>query len=168
MSGREVPGFERWRQREAQRSRAMQQQELGVLMDQIRRRWTEQQAKVSKDWEDKEARVFDIFSRIESVVVEFKAAAGERQELERQVGALELENDQLKQVPADTSRQERLVRINGLRLEIQQLEDGLTRADAELRAANESKNRYKRLFLESSGVLRTMAEEEKRRASARK
>lgn len=165
MSKKNAVSFEVWKQKETQRMKSIQRQEMEILIDKIRKQWTAQQAKVSKDWEDKEAKIFEGFSRIENVVCEFKAAVSERQQLEKQLEALEAENDQLKQVPSDAPRQERLMRINNLRLEIQQLEEDLTRSDAELRAANESKNRYKRLFLESNKVLHEMVEEEKKHSS---
>lgn len=167
MTSKDAANFEVWKQRETQRVRNLQNQEIAILIDKIRKQWTAQQGKVSKDWEEKESRIFEGFSRIETVVSDFKAAVNERKALEKQLRSLEQDNDQLKQVPTDTTRQERLLRINNLRLEIQQLEEDLTKADAELRVANEGKNRYKRLFLESNNVLREMVEEEKKHSNKR-
>lgn len=165
MSSKDIASFEVWKQRETQRVRALQKQEIAILIDKIRKQWAGQQGRVSKDWEEKESKIFEGFSRIETVVTDFKSAVAERKQLEKQLRSLEQDNDQLKQVPTDTTRQERLLRINNLRLEIQQLEEDLTKADAELRAANEGKNRYKRLFLESNNIVREMVEEEKKHGS---
>jgi hypothetical protein len=161
LSKRDAAAFEIWRQKEVERMKSLQRQEMGVLIEKIRKQWGAQQARVTKEWEDKESRIFDCFTKIETAVCEFKATNAECQNLQKQQRALEQENDELKQVPADAARQERLVRINNLRLEIQQLEGNLTKVDAELRVANESKNRYKRLFLESNSVLSEMLEEQK-------
>jgi chromosome segregation ATPase len=163
LSGKEAAAFETWKQREGERMKAAQRQEMGILIDKIRRDWAAQQARVSRDWEAKEGRILEIFTKIETVIGEFKAANAERQTLEAQLQALEQENDELKKIPPDSTRQERLVRINNLRLEIERLEGDLTRADAEVRATNESKNRYKRLFLESNTVLNEMLQEQKQK-----
>jgi hypothetical protein len=161
LSGKEAAAFETWKQREGERMRAAQRQEMGILIDKIRRDWAAQQARVSRDWEAKESRILEGFTKIETVVREFQSTNAERQALEAQLLAIEQENDELKKVPPDSTRQERLVRINNLRLEIERLEGDLTRADAEVRAANESKNRYKRLFLESNSILNEMLQEQK-------
>jgi SMC interacting uncharacterized protein involved in chromosome segregation len=142
-------------------SHARDHQERGILIDQIRRKWDEQRERISKEWQEKEAKIDECFTKISIAVCEFKATAAENQTLQKQLDALQQESDDLKQVPVSAGRQERLVRINNLRLEIQRLEEALTTADAELRAANESKNRYKRLFPESKTVVNEMLEDQK-------
>jgi hypothetical protein len=161
LSKKDADAFEIWKQKEVERLKARQRQEMGILIDQIRKQWNAQQARIIKEWEEKEARIFECFTKIETAVCEFKTTAAENKALQKQLEALQQESSALKQAPPDAARQERLVRINNLRLEIQRLEDALTTADAELRAANESKNRYKRLFLESNTVVNEMVEDQK-------
>jgi muconolactone delta-isomerase len=152
------------RAKEAENTRELQRQEMGILIDKIQGQWSAHQLRASKEWEEKEAQILTGFSKIENVFCELKAVIAERATLERQLKTLTEESDHLKQIPStDSARQDRLVRINNLRLEIRQLEEDVTTADAELRAVSESKNRYKRLFLESNKVLQSMLEEEKQR-----
>lgn len=162
MNAREQAAFELWKRKETQRVQSQQRQEMGVLFDKIKKQWAGQQLKVMKDWEESEGRVLEGFEKIETAASELRNVTSEKQGLERQLKSLEQENNQMKQVPADTNRDSRLVRINNLRLEIQQLESDLTSNDAKLRVANESKNRYKRLFLESTRVVQELVEEDKR------
>ena len=170
-SKKEALAFELWKQKETERCREIQRQDMKIFIDKIAAQWSAQQSRVSKEWEQKETEIMDGFNKLEKLICECKSAVSERQTLEKQLKILEIEKDQLKKGPSDKERQERLVRINGLRLEIQKLEDDLTKADAELRAANEGKNRYKRLLLDANKVVHEMEEEElkrKQRHQARK
>ncbi|OHT03907.1 coiled-coiled tumor supressor protein [Tritrichomonas foetus] len=141
---------------------------MKIFIDKIATQWASQQNKVSKEWEEKEASIMEGFTRIGTVICEYKNAVAEKQTLEKQLKSVELEHDHLKKVPSDSARQERLVRINSLRLEIQKLEEDLTKADAELRAANEGKNRYKRLLLQANKTVHEMEEAEAKRKQNQK
>jgi hypothetical protein len=160
LTSKEAAAFEAWKLKEVERLRELERKELGILVEKYKTQWGAQQTRITREWEDKEAKILESFTKIEAIVCEYKTATAERQSLRKQLEALEQENDQLKQIPIDNTRQERLVRINNLRLEIQKMEDDLTKSDAELRAANESKNRYKRLFLESNRVVTEMVQEQ--------
>jgi hypothetical protein len=164
---KKAAALEAWKQREGERARIQSQQEMGILIDKIRSQWSAEQSKASREWEEKEAQIITGFGKIETAYCKLKAAMAERQTLEQQLKVLTAENDQLKQLPSiDTTRQERLVRINNLRLEIRQLEEELTKTDAEFRSAVESKNRYKRLFLESNKILQSILQEQKQGATS--
>lgn len=167
LTRQEAAAFEAWKTKETERARQAEQHELRALGEKLEADAAAKRAKISKDWDDKDARIANSFARIETMITDYLSAAQERKSLQRQLETLEHDNDQLKQIPVDNSRQERLVRINNLRLEIQKLEEDLTRSDAELRAANESKNRYKRLFLESNKVVAEMVQEQQKQQKAK-
>lgn len=166
-SKKEALAFELWKQKETERCREIQRQDMKIFIDKIASQWSTQQSRVSKEWEQKETEIMDGFNKLGNLICECRSAVAEKQTLEKQLKTLEIEKDSLKKGPSDKDRQERLVRINGLRIEIQKLEDELTKTDAELRAANEGKNRYKRLLLEANKVVHEMEEEENRRKQRR-
>ena len=168
LTKKEMIALENWKQKETERMRALQRQEMKIFIDKIASQWSAQQTRVSKEWEEKENSIMDGFTKIGNVICQYKDAVAEKQNLEKQFRDVEAENDRLKKIPTDNTRQERLLRINELRLEIQKLEDELTKADAELRAANEGKNRYKRLLLEANKVVHEMEEEEAKRKQRHK
>lgn len=156
--------FEIWKQKESERMRIIQQEELTNVVNQIKKQHALQQEKYEADWQRKERDIEECFSRIGNVICDYQKANAERQDLEKQLASLEAENDKLKVVPADDARQTRLVNIRSLRLEIKKLEEELTESDAQLRKLNDDKNRYKRLYLEANKVLQEITENQKKRA----
>lgn len=163
MSKKEAQ-FEIWKQKEIERMRIIQQEELSNIVNQIKKQHAVQQEKYESDWQIKEKSIEECFSKIGNVICDYQKANAERQELEKQLQTLEAENDQLKAVPVDNARQGRLVNIRALKQEIEQLEDELTKSDAQLRTLNDDKNRYKRLYLSATKALQEMMEVQKRRS----
>jgi len=154
--------FEQWKITETERIRNIQKQELAIIVEKIRKEWMGTSTKVQKSWNEKESQIENSFSQLQTVICEYENALSEKKNLETTIKDLEEELEQLSRPPPDDGKQERLSRINSLRLEIQKLEEDITEADTELRETTNSKNRYKRLYLQSIKSLKEMSEDKKR------
>lgn len=167
-SKKEAMAFELWKQKESERCKELQRQDMRIFIEKIGSQWSAQQSKVSKEWSEKESAIADGFNKIGLVVSDYKNAVAEKQALEKQLRQLDQEIDQLKRGPSENNRQQRLTNINALRLEIEKLTDELSKSDQQLREANEKKAKYKRRFCEASQIVRELEEEEAKRKQRRR
>ena len=154
--------FEQWKIEESERIKSIQKQEITILIEKIRKEWITTSTKVQKSWNDKENQIDNAFNSLQNAINDYENIILEKKNLELQVKDLEQEIDLLRKPPNDDDKQERLIKINSLRLEIQKMEKELTDAETELREVTNSKNRYKRLFLQSTKTLKEMLNEKKK------
>ena len=68
LTKKEMIALENWKQKETERMRALQRQEMKIFIDKIASQWSAQQTRVSKEWEEKENSIMDGFTKIGNVI----------------------------------------------------------------------------------------------------
>ena len=142
--------LELWKQYESARYNKILQQSKSELLSKIKRDWSNTQNQISKEWLAQEAAIVKEFSAIEECISDLQAAMKTKQANQSILKDLREKAEAANSVKVDDTREQRVAHINQLKIEIKSLEESISKAQTELRTAEESKKRYKRLFLRAS------------------
>ena len=145
--------FEEWKRQEVQRISKIHQEEQQLFEEKLMKEWMNIQTKTQKSWDEKQNQIEAAMTDMQNDARQYSEAVSTKKNLEKEIASLEKELDRLRKPVEDNSREERLVRISTLKVEIQNLEEQCTAKEREYNEMVQKKERYKRLYLEANKTL---------------